>query len=97
MANNPINLLLHFLLELVAWFALGYWGWTQQQVLTRWLLAISLPLIAIALWGTFRVPGDPREAPLRFQGSSGWRLNGSSCLAVLWPCIARIRRAGDSP
>jgi Protein of unknown function (DUF2568) len=68
MANHPINLVLHFVLELVAWFALGYWGWTQQQGLTRWLLAIGLPLIAIALWGTFRVPGDPREAPVAVPG-----------------------------
>lgn len=68
MANHPINLVLHFFLELIAWFSLGYWGWTQHQGLTRWLLAIGLPPIAIALWGTFRVPGDTREAPVAVLG-----------------------------
>ena len=68
MANHPINLTLHFVLELVAWFALSYWGWTQHQGLARWLLALGLPLIAIALWGTFRVPGDPGDAPVTVPG-----------------------------
>ena len=68
MAKHPIILLIHFLMELVAWFSLGYWGWTQQQGLTRWLLAIGLPLIAMVLWGTFRVPGDPGNAPVAVPG-----------------------------
>jgi hypothetical protein len=76
MANHPINLALRFLLELAAWFALGYWGWTQQQGLTRWLLAIGLPLIAMALWGTFRVPGDPGEAPVAVSGIVRLALEG---------------------
>jgi hypothetical protein len=28
------------------------------------LLGIGLPLLAMALWGTFRVPGDPGDAPV---------------------------------
>src|SRR5262245_44508289 len=68
MANHPINLALRFLLELAAWFALGYWGWTQQQGLTRWLLAIGLPLIAIGLWGTFRGTGGPGGGPVAGPG-----------------------------
>ena len=68
MSKHPIILLIHFLLELVAWFSLGYWGWMQSQGLVRWLLGIGLPLIAMVLWGTFRVPGDPGNAPVAVPG-----------------------------
>lgn len=68
MANNPINLTLRFILELVGLFALGYWGWTQHSGLYRWLLAIGVPLLAAVLWGTFRVPNDPGKAPVAVPG-----------------------------
>lgn len=68
MANNPVNLALRFLLELVGLFALGYWGWTQHGGLYRWLLAAGLPLVAAVLWGTFRVPNDPGPAPVPVPG-----------------------------
>ncbi len=58
MANNPINLGIRFLLELVAWGALGYWGWVRHAGAWRFLLAIGLPLAAMVLWGVFRVPND---------------------------------------
>ncbi len=68
MANNPLNLTLRFILELVGLFALGYWGWTQHDGLYRWLLAAGLPLLATVLWGTFRVPNDPGPAPVAVPG-----------------------------
>ncbi|MBN2470396.1 MAG: YrdB family protein [Anaerolineae bacterium] len=68
MGWHPLNLALRFVLELVAWGALGYWGWTQHQGVLRWLLAIGLPLLAMAAWGTFRVPGDPKDAPVAVPG-----------------------------
>jgi NADH:ubiquinone oxidoreductase subunit K len=68
MANNPINLGLRFLLELAALFAMGYWGWTQHEGILRVLLAIGVPLIAAALWGTFRVDNDPKKAPVKVPG-----------------------------
>ncbi|HLV44602.1 MAG TPA: YrdB family protein, partial [Aggregatilineales bacterium] len=49
---------LRFLLELVALFAVGYWGWTQHQGVMRFVLAIGLPALLAAAWGIFRVPGD---------------------------------------
>ena len=58
MSNHVANLALRFLLELCALAALGYWGWTQHQGVTRWLLAILVPLTAATLWGAFRVPND---------------------------------------
>lgn len=69
MGSHPLNLALRFVLELVAWGALGYWGWTQHQGALRWLLAIGLPLVAMAAWGTFRVPGDPKDAPVAVPGA----------------------------
>jgi hypothetical protein len=68
MANNPVNLGLRFLLELAALFAMGYWGWTQHEGFARVLLAIGIPLIAAALWGTFRVDNDPKKAPVAVPG-----------------------------
>jgi hypothetical protein len=32
------------------------------------LLAIGIPLIAAALWGTFRVDNDPKKAPVAVPG-----------------------------
>ena len=69
MANHPINLALRFVLELAGLFAYGYWGWTQHSGAARILFAVGLPLIAAAIWGTFRVPGDPNQPPVRVPGS----------------------------
>ena len=68
MGSHPLNLALRFVLELVAWGALGYWGWTQHESVLRVLLGIGLPLVAMAVWGTFRVPGDPKDAPVAVPG-----------------------------
>lgn len=68
MASHPVNLVLRFALELAALTAAGYWGWTQGSGGWRWIWAIGLPLVMAALWGTFRVDGDPKEAPVRVPG-----------------------------
>jgi hypothetical protein len=58
MSDNPVNLLLRFLLELAGLTALGYWGWTQHDGAARWVWAIGAVAAAAAVWGVFRVPGD---------------------------------------
>jgi hypothetical protein len=58
MSNNPLNLAVRFILEVVALLVIGYWGWNQVTNAFRYLLAIGLPLLAAAAWATFRVPGD---------------------------------------
>jgi hypothetical protein len=68
MSNQPANLALRFFLELAALFALAYWGWTQHDGLVRLLWTIGLPLVAAALWGVFRVNGDPGKAPVPVPG-----------------------------
>jgi hypothetical protein len=69
MANHPVNLILRFALEIAGLIALGYWGWTQHAGLARPALAIGAPLLAAVLWGVFRVPGDPGNAPVAVPGA----------------------------
>lgn len=71
MSNHPLNLTLRFLLELVALGAIAYWGWTQNDGVWRWVAVLGLPLIAAALWVTFRVPGDMERMAQSFQTSTG--------------------------
>ena len=68
MSHNPIILTVRFLLELAALGAMGYWGWTQHDGLLRVVLTIGLPLLAAVLWGTFRVSGYPKDAPVEVPG-----------------------------
>lgn len=68
MSKNPIVLLLMFLLELALLAALGYWGWTQHTGILQILLGIGLPVLAAVLWGVFRVPGEPGDAPVSVRG-----------------------------
>ena len=70
MSSHPINLAIRFVLELAAWGAVGYWGWTQAEGPLRFV-AVGLPLVAAAIWGTFAVPNDPSrsgQAPVPVPG-----------------------------
>ena len=72
MGSNPINLAVRFVLEIIALYAFGRWGWLQSTGWTRFALAIGLPLLAMTLWGTFAVPADPSRsgnAPIPISGS----------------------------
>jgi hypothetical protein len=68
MSANPINLGLRFLLEMVALFSFGVWGWQKGDGWLRFVLAAAIPLFFAALWGTFRVPNDPGAAPVAVAG-----------------------------
>lgn len=69
MASHPINLALRFFLELAAWGAMGYWGWTAHEGVLRLVLGFGLPLVAMTIWGVFRVPDDPGQPPVSVRGS----------------------------
>lgn len=84
MGSHPINLALRFLLEIYALFALGYWGWTQHAGIWRFLWTIGLPLISAAIWGIFRVPGDPGKAPVPVPGLLRLLLEFSYFGAATW-------------
>ena len=63
------NDVLRFGLEVAALGALAYWGWTAAAGTPGAVLAVALPLVAAALWGTFRVPNDPGPAPVAVPGA----------------------------
>lgn len=62
MGSNPINLAIRFLLELTALFAIGSWGWKQSDIWIRFVLAVGIPIVVAAIWGTFAVPNDPSRS-----------------------------------
>lgn len=71
MGSHPINLAIRFLLELAALISSGIWGWNQSNDWPRFLMAIGIPIILAAIWGTFAVPNDPSrsgKAPIVTRG-----------------------------
>lgn len=71
MARHPVNLVVRFLLELSALVVLGFWGWHRRDDGLRIVIALTVPLVAAALWGIFAVPGDPSRsgsAPVPVSG-----------------------------
>ena len=65
------NLALRFALEIGALIGLGIAAWQFTSGPVRWLAAITVPLVAAALWGTFNVLNDPSrsgEAPVEVAG-----------------------------
>ena len=62
MGSNPVNLILRFLLEIIAFISLGIWGWKQSESWLRLVLAIGIPIIIAIIWGTFAVPNDPSRS-----------------------------------
>ena len=71
MSQNPLNLALRFLLEIIALVALGAWAKAQFPGASGFVLMILLPLLAATAWGTFNVKGDPSrsgKAPVPVPG-----------------------------
>ena len=62
MSSHPINLLIRFLLEVVALLSVGMWGWRQSDGILKFVLAIGIPIILVAIWGVFAVPNDPSRS-----------------------------------
>jgi hypothetical protein len=61
-------LVIRFSLELAALASMAYWGWVEHAGVWRWVMAVGTPLLAAAVWGTFRVPGDPGDAAVPVPG-----------------------------
>jgi len=62
MGSHPANLILRFILEIIAFISLGIWGWNQNETWFRFVLAIGIPIIITVIWGTFAVPNDPSRS-----------------------------------
>lgn len=72
MGTHPLNLAFRFLLEMSALVAVGTLGWARFEGLSRWGLALGLPVLFMVLWGTFAVPDDPSRsggAPVPVSGA----------------------------
>lgn len=71
MGSHPINLAIRFLLEVLALVSTGIWGWRQSDGWLRFLFAFGIPILLMAIWGTFAVPNDPSRsgaAPIPVPG-----------------------------
>ena len=68
MNTNPVNLAVRFLLEIVMLIVFACWGWHNTKDWLRYIAAAGLPVIAATLWGIFRIPNDPKPAPVVTPG-----------------------------
>jgi hypothetical protein len=71
MGFHPINLTFRFLLEITGLVGLFRLGLDTGTGAWRWALAGALTFVAMALWATFRVPGDASargDAPYSVTG-----------------------------
>ena len=71
MSQNPINLTVRFLLEIIALIALGAWAKAQFPGALGFVLMILIPLLAAVAWGSFNVKDDPSrsgKAPVPVPG-----------------------------
>jgi hypothetical protein len=95
------NDVLRFLLELFAFFSLGYWGYLAWPV--PWpgvLFMIGAPLFAMVLWGLFRaprarVPLDPVGrgiVEIAVMGSAvvAWAMLGVPIVAIVFGVLALV-------
>jgi hypothetical protein len=60
--------MLRFLLELAMLAIIAWWGYHRFPGWQGITAAIAFPLLAAALWGIFRIPNDPRPAPVAIAG-----------------------------
>lgn len=72
MGKHPLNLGLRFILEMTAIFAVAYWGWSQHEGWTKFVLAFGLPILFALIWGIFAVPNDPSRSGKTVVITPGW-------------------------
>ena len=71
MGSHPINLMIRFILELLALVSVGFWAWKSFDDPLQYILGIGLPILMTIIWGTFAVPDDPSrsgKAPIPVSG-----------------------------
>jgi len=93
LGSHPLNLGLRFLLELAALAAAGRWGWQKTDGWPRYALAAGFPLVIAALWGTFRVLGDPGPAPVAVPGALRLAFELAVFVFAVW-ALADARSGG---
>lgn len=70
--QHPANLVLRFLLELVALLGMGRFAWASVPDAWRWLFCLLVPGLAATAWGVFAVPGDPSRSGRAPVPVAGW-------------------------
>ncbi|MBS0028980.1 YrdB family protein [Chitinophaga sp. 22321] len=70
MNTHPVNLAIRFLLEIIMLIVLSCWGWQLGSHWLAYVLAVGFPLAAATLWGVFRIPNDPKPAPVAIPGTA---------------------------
>jgi hypothetical protein len=71
MSQNPLNLAVRFLLEIIALVAIGAVAKAEFPGALGFILMIVLPAFAAVVWGVFNVLGDPSrsgKAPVPVPG-----------------------------
>src|SRR5574337_576827 len=75
------NLVLSFLLEVMAVVVLGYVGFTLEvSKVTCFIAGLGLPIVFILIWGRFCAPASPHRL------SGLWLI----CLKLLMFCLAAV-------
>ena len=72
MGFHPANLALRFVLELAALAGISGLGFAVGGGVMRWVLGIGMPVVAMAAWGTFNVPGDRSRSGRAPVPVPGW-------------------------
>ncbi|MGZ0149953.1 YrdB family protein [Kribbella sp. WER1] len=96
------NLLLAFLVELLALGIFARWGWhTGGTTATRLLLAVGLPVVGAVLWGLFAAPKATRGQLARWivkvlvfglAGAALWSL-GHPLLGIVFVVVVAANLA----
>jgi len=88
MNTHPINLTIRFLLEILMLVILGYHGAHMGEGWLSYTLAVAFPLIAAVLWGVFRIPNDPKPAPVAIPGVARLLLELFLFGAAVWSLLS---------
>ncbi|GMU40066.1 MAG: hypothetical protein AMXMBFR23_09320 [Chloroflexota bacterium] len=69
---SPVTLTalgVRFLLEVTSLLLMGAWAASSVDATPwRWVAAVVLPAAAATAWGVFRIPDDPKPAPVAVPG-----------------------------
>lgn len=59
---NAINLIIRFILEVLALFIFGFYGWVHFHAPYKFSFVALFPIMVASIWGIFNVPIDPSRS-----------------------------------
>ena len=97
------NDVLRFFLELAALGSLAYWGFSEFDGVTQWLIGLGAPLLVAVVWGRFMSPkaSHPTLDPVRLviemavfgSGVAALFAADASVLAIVFAVLAALHLA----